>query len=306
MSSQLTPGETAVNTADAYMYVKHVDGAVKRIGTTSDNVKVTGVGDIPGGSLQDALAAIDARESTHLTQYQGDSRYALEITGYLTTAAAALTYAPRNSPTFTGAPLVPTAAPGTNSGQAASTAFAVTAIANAISALPAATDISGLAPLASPTFSGVPTAPTATPGTNTQQIASTAFVTAAVTAAAGSAVMAVAAVGASGVATTPTNFQGSTVILTASVNLSLDFPDSGWSGASAIVRILRGATSIKSRVISWPSASAGSGHIETHDFSVFAIDSPGAGDVSYSVTVAVAGTGVTETSDIQICAIKST
>lgn len=39
------------------------------------------------------------------------------------------------------------------------------------------------APLASPTFTGTPKVPTATPGTNTTQAASTAFVTAAVTAA---------------------------------------------------------------------------------------------------------------------------
>lgn len=40
------------------------------------------------------------------------------------------------------------------------------------------------APLASPTFTGTPAAPTATPGTNTTQLASTAFVTAAVNASA--------------------------------------------------------------------------------------------------------------------------
>lgn len=39
-----------------------------------------------------------------------------------------------------------------------------------------------LAPLASPTFTGTPAAPTAAPGTNTTQIASTAFVTAAIAA----------------------------------------------------------------------------------------------------------------------------
>jgi hypothetical protein len=41
----------------------------------------------------------------------------------------------------------------------------------------------GAAPIASPTFTGVPAAPTAIPGTNTSQLATTAFVTAAVTAA---------------------------------------------------------------------------------------------------------------------------
>ena len=39
-------------------------------------------------------------------------------------------------------------------------------------------DVSGAAPLASPTFTGTPAAPTATAGTNTTQIATTAFVTA--------------------------------------------------------------------------------------------------------------------------------
>jgi hypothetical protein len=41
------------------------------------------------------------------------------------------------------------------------------------------------APLASPTFTGTPAAPTAAPGTNTTQVASTAFVTAAVAAGGG-------------------------------------------------------------------------------------------------------------------------
>ena len=41
----------------------------------------------------------------------------------------------------------------------------------------AVADISGAAPLISPTLIGTPTAPTSTPGTNTTQIATTAFVT---------------------------------------------------------------------------------------------------------------------------------
>jgi hypothetical protein len=40
----------------------------------------------------------------------------------------------------------------------------------------AVADVSGAAPLASPTLTGVPTAPTATAGTNTTQLATTAFV----------------------------------------------------------------------------------------------------------------------------------
>lgn len=42
--------------------------------------------------------------------------------------------------------------------------------------------LAAYAPLASPTFTGVPAAPTAAPGTNTTQLASTAFVTAAIAA----------------------------------------------------------------------------------------------------------------------------
>lgn len=53
-----------------------------------------------------------------------------------------------------------------------------------------AADIAGKADLASPTFTGVPLSTTATPGTNTTQIATTAFVTAAVSA--GGAVTSVA------------------------------------------------------------------------------------------------------------------
>lgn len=50
---------------------------------------------------------------------------------------------------------------------------------NLVDATPA-TDITGKADIASPTFTGVPAAPTAAGGTNTTQLATTAFVTAAV------------------------------------------------------------------------------------------------------------------------------
>jgi hypothetical protein len=73
------------------------------------------------------------------------------ISGYLTTATAASTYAPISSPTFTGTVTIPAGA-----------------------------SISGFALLASPTFTGVPAAPTATSGTNTTQLATTAFVTTAI------------------------------------------------------------------------------------------------------------------------------
>ena len=136
--------------------------------------------------------------------------------------------APLASPIFTGVPAGPTAAPGTNTTQFATTAFVTAADiaaagvtsfntrAGAITLtnadvtgvlLPSSTNpvmdgtvaigTSGTwaradhvhpsdtsrAPLASPTFTGVPAAPTATAGTSTTQLATTAFVQAAAAAA---------------------------------------------------------------------------------------------------------------------------
>ena len=48
----------------------------------------------------------------------------------------------------------------------------------AVSGIPSSTDLAAKAPLASPTLTGVPAAPTAAQGTNTTQIATTAFVNA--------------------------------------------------------------------------------------------------------------------------------
>lgn len=96
------------------------------------------------------------------------------------TAAEAL-LAPLASPALTGTPTVPTAAPGTNTTQAASTAYSTAAIT--VETSRATTAEALLAPKASPTFTGTPVVPTAAPGTNTTQAASTAYVTAASTAA---------------------------------------------------------------------------------------------------------------------------
>ena len=75
--------------------------------------------------------------------------------------------APLASPNFTGIPLAPTAAQGTNTTQVATTAFVNAEIA---------ADIATKADLAGPTFTGVPAAPTAAVGTNTTQLATTAYV----------------------------------------------------------------------------------------------------------------------------------
>jgi hypothetical protein len=120
-------------------------------------------------------------------------------TGAVTLTTADITGAggaPIASPNFTGVPLAPTAAVATSTTQIASTAFVQAAIAagavasfngrtGAVSLL--ANDISaaGGALLASPIFTGTPLSSTAVPGTNTTQIATTAFVAAALAAGGG-------------------------------------------------------------------------------------------------------------------------
>jgi hypothetical protein len=113
-------------------------------------------------------------------------------------------FAPIASPTFTGAPAAPTAAPGTNTTRLATTAFVQAAITALINSAPGALDtlkeladalgddanfastmttaLSAKAPLASPALTGTPTVPTAAPGTNSTQAASTAYADAAVSA----------------------------------------------------------------------------------------------------------------------------
>ena len=94
------------------------------------------------------------------------------------------------SPTFTGTPAAPTAIAGTATTQIATTAFVQAAIGGSVTSFNTRTgaivllaaDVTGVggALLASPTFTGTPAAPTAVAGTNTTQLATTAFVTAAI------------------------------------------------------------------------------------------------------------------------------
>jgi hypothetical protein len=112
--------------------------------------------------------------------------------GLLTSATAASTYAPLASPALTGTPTAPTAATSTNTTQVATTAYVVgqagtsTPVVNGTAAVGTSllyarqdhvhgTDTTR-APLASPTFTGTPLAPTAAVDTNTTQIATTTFV----------------------------------------------------------------------------------------------------------------------------------
>lgn len=81
--------------------------------------------------------------------------------------------APLASPTFTGTVVLPSS---TSIGDVSNTEISyLDGVTSAIQ-----TQINSKAPLDSPSLSGIPTAPTATTGTNTTQIATTAFVQAAV------------------------------------------------------------------------------------------------------------------------------
>ncbi|UGD71808.1 tail fiber protein (plasmid) [Escherichia coli] len=113
------------------------------------------------------------------------------------------TKAPLDSPHLSGTPTSPTPEPGTNNTQIANAAFVYAAINALINGAPGTMDtlkeiaaainndpkfsetinnaLALKAPLASPAFTGTPTAPTASQGTNSTQIANTTFVKAAIT-----------------------------------------------------------------------------------------------------------------------------
>jgi hypothetical protein len=134
-----------------------------------------------------ALAAI----STGVTSFNGRTG-PVTLQGNDITAAGGVVAA---SPAFTGTPTAPTATTGDSSFQLATTQFVAEAIAagvagvstwngraGAVTMVVGDITAAGGAPVASPSFTGVPLAPTATAGTSTQQLATTAFVSAALTA----------------------------------------------------------------------------------------------------------------------------
>jgi hypothetical protein len=97
--------------------------------------------------------------------------------------------APLNNPVFTGDPRAPTPTAGDNDTSIATTAFVTAAVAASTAGVSSwntrtgavtmtLADVTGVggAPLASPTFTGTPAAPTAANGTNTTQLATTQYV----------------------------------------------------------------------------------------------------------------------------------
>lgn len=142
------------------------------------------------------LLSADVTSALAFTPYDAANPSGYQTVAQVSTSisAALVPYATKASPTFTGIPAVPTAAPGTNTTQAASTAYVVAAVVastTGVSSFNARTGAVTLtsgdvttaltftpANIASPTFTGVPAAPTAAVDTNTTQLATTAYVVA--------------------------------------------------------------------------------------------------------------------------------
>ena len=103
---------------------------------------------------------------------------ASSVTSTTQIATTAFVQAQKISPTFTGTPIAPTAGAGTNTTQLATTQFTTSAVATLEASTTATTDsLQALkAPIDSPTFTGVPTAPTPADGDVSLKIATTAFV----------------------------------------------------------------------------------------------------------------------------------
>ena len=92
-----------------------------------------------------------------------------QLNDKLAIATAASTYAPLVSPTFTGTVVLPNTT--SIGGVSAAEIVYLDGVTSNVQ-----TQLDGKAGLASPAFTGTPTAPTASTGTNTTQVATTAFV----------------------------------------------------------------------------------------------------------------------------------
>lgn len=105
---------------------------------------------------------------------------------------------------------------------------------------------------ASPAFTGTPTAPTAAPGTNTVQLASTAFVTAAVAAGAGGGVTAVVGIGSPAFSFCDTSWGGGGNIFNASTEVSAGFTITGSKQFAFQTYVQRGSCGVASNISGTP------------------------------------------------------
>lgn len=240
-TSQLAPARTPLDNADAIAVTQDVGSVLTSRKLTLSTFATWAAGALGISDLDDRIAALEAGGGSGVTDptlialgnvsvsadqliyATGTDAFtttSLTATGRSVIGAASLpalkTFlalttadvsgaAPLASPTFTGVPAAPTASIGTNTTQLATTAFVQAALAALVASSPSALDtlnelaaalgndanfattmtnaLAAKAPLASPAFTGVPTAPTAALGTNTTQIATMAALKAAVDAA---------------------------------------------------------------------------------------------------------------------------
>jgi hypothetical protein len=165
-------------------------------GTATPQISVSSAGAAFTGSATASTASVDTNTTqiatTAFVVGQGYLKSATAASTYLTPATASTTYAVIASPSLTGTPTAPTAVQDTNSGQIATTGYVVgqasASIPNMDGTGAVGTSLryaradhihptdSSRAPLASPTFTGTPAAPTPAANTNTTQIATCAFV----------------------------------------------------------------------------------------------------------------------------------
>lgn len=154
-----------------------------------DGIEVTGQGTVDDPYVVTRLNEAIAAEN--VTYDGGPTISATDVEGALDELGSEK--APLVSPALTGTPTAPTAAPGTNTTQLATTAYADSAASSAASLALAPSIVNGdtthapngnavfdalatKAPLASPVFTGNPTAPTPALTDNDTTIATTAFV----------------------------------------------------------------------------------------------------------------------------------
>ncbi len=174
--------------------------------TSSTTITLNSALSISGVNGPDQITGVVGGTGTGSTPGSGVSSFntrtgAVTLTGSDVTSALGYTPANVNSPALTGTPTATTAAPGTNTTQIATTAFVTSAVSASVAGVasfntrtgavvltsPDVTGALGYTPAntVSPTFSGAPTAPTPASGSNSTQIATTAFVAAAIAASGG-------------------------------------------------------------------------------------------------------------------------
>ena len=207
-TSQLTNGAGFITTANLSTYAPLANPAFTGVPTApspivgSNNTQIATTAFVASSITAAAtgVASFNTRTGA-ITLTSSDVTTAL---GFVPVNPTALTpYATLASPALTGVPVAPTASAGTSTTQLATTAFVTSAILTVTSASVASfntrtgaitltsgdittalgftpANASTTAPLASPVLTGIPIAPTATAGTNTTQLATTAFVTSAI------------------------------------------------------------------------------------------------------------------------------